>query len=40
MRQIDPTGVKPIIEPLMPAQGYGQQPSVKPYGRRVVNHED
>jgi hypothetical protein len=34
MRQLDPTGRKAVIEPLMPAEGYEPQNSVMPTGKR------
>ncbi|WP_020471501.1 hypothetical protein [Zavarzinella formosa] len=34
MRQIDPDGTRPIIEPPMPAEGYEVQPSVIPSSKR------
>jgi hypothetical protein len=34
MRQIDPYGKQPIIEPAMPAEGYEPQPSVRSSTRR------
>lgn len=40
MRQIDPMGQKPIIEPPMPAEGYEPQPSVKPSGKRGAYRGD
>ncbi|WP_088255366.1 hypothetical protein [Fimbriiglobus ruber] len=40
MRQIDPTGTKPIIEPPMPAEGYEPQKSARPSGRKGVYHGD
>jgi hypothetical protein len=39
MRQLDPDGTRPIIEPPMPADGYEMQPSVKPSGRKKQNHD-
>ncbi len=34
MRQIDPTGTKPIIEPPMPADGYEPRYTVRSTGKR------
>lgn len=39
MRQIDPTGKKPVIEPPMPAEGYEPGPSVRSTTRRTSGDE-
>jgi len=37
MRQIDPTGKQPIIEPPMPAEGYQPQPGVRSKGKMEID---
>lgn len=39
MRQIDPTGTRPIIEPPMPAEGYEPENCVRPSVKRGMAEE-
>jgi hypothetical protein len=39
MRQIDPTGKRPMIEPAAFPEGYDPEPSVKASGRRRISDD-